>query len=98
MFWPSDSEEDEGEDSEAGGGPDADTLESISVMEECLEELAQARSLLKAADGKVRGLVHNDKGLQTPRPLPGSCPDHALLTRLVYLAMEGEKRQGGWAA
>lgn len=67
---PTDSEEDEGEDNEAGLGGDADTLESISLIEESLEELAQARSLLKAADNKVRGQVICDMELPWLLPLP----------------------------
>ncbi|KAL3146260.1 hypothetical protein ABBQ32_002962 [Trebouxia sp. C0010 RCD-2024] len=59
-----DSEEDEGEDNEAGLGGDADTLESISLIEESLEELAQARSLLKAADNKVGVYARKHRYLQ----------------------------------
>ena len=49
-----DSEEGEGEaQSDAATAADADTLESIADIEEALEKLCQARSLIKAADNKV---------------------------------------------
>ena len=61
-----DSEEGEGEgQSEAAAATDADTFESIADIEEALEKLGQARSLIKAADTKVN---FNPVPLTPPSP------------------------------
>ena len=92
FVWSTDSEEDEGEDSEAGSGADADMLESISLMEESLEELAQARSLLKAAETKVREFMTKRPPPAPLGPLFHSAPNPQIyhILRCFVLSLQAE--------